>query len=159
MDETIAETPLKDLAQVELVIARMPIKALYKLQFSVAQQVKSRTIIDAAELQHTKNGKEALELVVEKVKIESKEEKENTNIMEQGLTTMYNHIPNNTQEENRSTEENLNLIEKTIHLYRQEIEELKETLNPMTPPEVKEQRKQKAALQMAAMEEQVSAET
>jgi hypothetical protein len=65
MDEMIAQTPLKDLAQVELVLERIPTKALYKLQVSVAQEVQSCARTDATDLQHTKNGKEALELVVE----------------------------------------------------------------------------------------------
>jgi hypothetical protein len=37
------------------------------------------------DLQHTKNGKEALELVVEQVKLETKEEKECTDRIEQGI--------------------------------------------------------------------------
>jgi hypothetical protein len=35
MDEMIAETPLKYLAQVELILERILAKALYKLQVSV----------------------------------------------------------------------------------------------------------------------------
>jgi hypothetical protein len=46
MDKVIAQTPLKDLAQVELVLARIPTKALYKLQVSVAQEVQSHARID-----------------------------------------------------------------------------------------------------------------
>jgi hypothetical protein len=37
----MAQTPLKDLAQVELVLAKIPTKALYKLQVSVTQEVQS----------------------------------------------------------------------------------------------------------------------
>jgi hypothetical protein len=36
MDETLAQIPLKDLVQVELVMERIPTKALYKLQVNVA---------------------------------------------------------------------------------------------------------------------------
>jgi chromosome segregation ATPase len=79
--------------------------------------------------------------------------------IEQGVTTVYNHIPESAQAENTSAEEKLKLISKTIEHYRQEIEELKEKLTPTTPPEVREQRKQEVALQMEAMEEQVSATT
>jgi len=46
---------------------------------------------------------------------------------------------------------------QTIDQYRQEIEELKESLNPMTLPRVREQRKEEFALQMLEMEKQVSA--
>jgi voltage-gated potassium channel Kch len=76
VDETISQTPLKDLAQVELIMERIPTKKLYKLQVNVMQEVKSRVRTDATELQHMKNGKESLELVVKQVKIETKEEKE-----------------------------------------------------------------------------------
>jgi FtsZ-binding cell division protein ZapB len=56
----------------------------------------------------------------------------------------------------RSAEEKINLIVQTIDQYRKEIEELKENLNPMTPPEVREQRKAEVALQLAEMEKQVN---
>ena len=36
MDEIVAQTPLKDLAQVELVLERIPTMSLYKIQVSVA---------------------------------------------------------------------------------------------------------------------------
>jgi hypothetical protein len=39
INETIAQTLLKDLAQVELVLERIPTKELYNLQFSVIQEV------------------------------------------------------------------------------------------------------------------------
>jgi FtsZ-binding cell division protein ZapB len=48
---------------------------------------------------------------------------------------------------------------QTIDQYRQEIEELKEKLNPMTPPEVESRGKQEVALQLAEMEKQVNTTT
>ena len=54
--------------------------------------------------------------------------------MEHGLTKVYTHIPNSVQAKNRNGEENINLIAQTIDQYRKDIEYLKETLNPMTPP-------------------------
>jgi len=47
MDEAIAQTPLKDLTQVQLVLAKIPTKELYKLQFNVTQEVQSQTRTDA----------------------------------------------------------------------------------------------------------------
>jgi hypothetical protein len=52
----------------------------------------------------------------------------------------------------RSAEEKINLISQTIDQYKQEIEELKERLNPTTSPEVREQRAQEYALQITEME-------
>jgi len=39
MDEIVGQTPLNYLAQIQLVMMRIPTKALYKLQVSVAQEV------------------------------------------------------------------------------------------------------------------------
>jgi hypothetical protein len=65
MDEAISHTPLKDIAQVHLVLANIPTKALYKIQVSVMQEVQSHTRIDVMELQQSRNGRDSLELVVE----------------------------------------------------------------------------------------------
>jgi hypothetical protein len=46
-------------------------------------------------LKHTKNGKEVLELVVEQVKLETKEAKEHIDRLEKGLNAAYNQILNN----------------------------------------------------------------
>jgi hypothetical protein len=51
----------------------------------------------------------------------------------------------------RSAEEKIKMISQTIDGYKQEIEELKENLNPMTPLEVREQREQQSALQIVEM--------
>jgi hypothetical protein len=51
MDEIMGQTPLKDLAQIQLVMTWIPTKALYKLQVSVTQEVQSRARTDATELQ------------------------------------------------------------------------------------------------------------
>ena len=40
-EEAMVQTPLKDLAQVELVLDKIPTKALYNLQVSVTQEVQS----------------------------------------------------------------------------------------------------------------------
>jgi uncharacterized protein (DUF3084 family) len=95
VDEAIAHTPLKDLVQVQLVLAKIPTKALYKLQVSVAQEVQLRARTDPTELQATRNGKDALEFVVEQVKLETQEEKQRTNKLEQKLKEVFTRIPDN----------------------------------------------------------------
>jgi predicted nucleic acid-binding Zn-ribbon protein len=64
------------------------------------------------------------------------EEKEHDNKLEQGLTMIYNRIPDSAQLLDRSADEKINIILQMIEGYMQEIEELKEKLNPMTPPKV-----------------------
>jgi hypothetical protein len=61
------------------------------------------------------------------------------------------------QEVEISAEEKINLIAQTLDQYMQDIKELKENLNPTTPLEVREQRKQEATFQLGDMEKQVSA--
>jgi FtsZ-binding cell division protein ZapB len=52
---------------------------------------------------------------------------------------VYDRIPDSACKHlERSAEEKINLISQTIDQYKKEIEELKERLNPMTPPEVRE---------------------
>jgi hypothetical protein len=59
-----------------MLLARIPTKALYKLQVSVAQKVQSRARIGTVELQEMKGEKESLELVIEQVKFDTRGEKE-----------------------------------------------------------------------------------
>jgi hypothetical protein len=67
---------------------------------------------------------------------------------------VYDRIPDSTQEPERSAEDNINMITHTIDRYKQENEDLKERLNPTIPPEVREQREQQCALQIAEMEKE-----
>jgi hypothetical protein len=50
MDEIATQMPLKELAQVDMVLAKIPTKALYRLQVSVVQEVQSCARTDAIEL-------------------------------------------------------------------------------------------------------------
>jgi hypothetical protein len=59
-DEFVGQTPLKDLAQIQLVMTRIPTKALYKLQVRVAREVQSHARTNVAELQQTKDSREEL---------------------------------------------------------------------------------------------------
>jgi hypothetical protein len=59
---------------------------------------------------------------------------------------VYNHILNSAQAPWRSAEEKIKIISQTIEGYRQKIEEIKEKLNPTTPPKIREKREQQSAL-------------
>jgi predicted nucleic acid-binding Zn-ribbon protein len=142
-----------------MVLSRIPTKALYKLQVSVAQEVQSRVRTDAVELQEMKGEKESLELMIEQVKFDTRGEKERTDKIEQRVTTIYNHLPDNVHAESSSTEEKLKMIAQTIDHYRKQIEDLKEKLTPTTPPEVREKRKEEVALQLVELEKQANTTT
>ena len=51
MDEKTTHRPLKDIDMLYLVLPKIPTKALYKLQVSVAQEIQSRARSDVTNLQ------------------------------------------------------------------------------------------------------------
>jgi hypothetical protein len=116
--------------------------------------VQSRARTDATELQVTRNGKDALELVVEQVKLETKEEKQHTDNLEQKLKEVFTRIPDSAQVAMSNAEEQIQIITQMLEDYKKEIEELKEKLTPTTPPEVMAEREQQAALQVEMMEKE-----
>lgn len=124
MDEAIAQKPLKYLAQVELVLEKIPTKELYKLQVNVVQEVQSHARTDAAELQETRNGKDSLELVVKQLKIETKEEKQCRDNLETKLKEVFTRILGSAQASLRNVEEHIQIIVQTLKDCKKEIEEL-----------------------------------
>jgi hypothetical protein len=98
-----------------------------------------------------------LELVLEQVKLETKDEKDRTDRLEQGVAVAYDRIPKREQIAEPMTTQKIDQIVQTIDQYRLEIENFREQLIPTISPEVKEQRKQEATGQMDEMERQVNA--
>jgi hypothetical protein len=133
-------------------MGQIPTRALYKLQVIVVQEVQSHTRIDATKLQHTKDNKEDLELVLKQVKLETKDEKYHVDRIEQGVVVAYDRSPKREKTEDPTTRQKIDQIVQTIDQYKQEIKNLQEQLIPTTPLEVKEQRKQKEVRQMDEME-------
>jgi hypothetical protein len=68
------------------------------------------------ELQQTKDNKEELELVLEQVKLETKDEKDHVDRLEQGLVVAYEKIPKSAQ-----TTELTMTCRRLIRLCRQSI--------------------------------------
>lgn len=146
MDEAIAQKPLKYLAQVELVLEKIPTKELYKLQVNVVQEVQSHARTDATELQETRNGKDSLELVVKQLKIETKEEKQCRDNLETKLKEVFTRILGSAQASLRNVEEHIQIIVQTLKDCKKEIEELNKKLTSTTPLEFLAKREQEAAL-------------
>jgi hypothetical protein len=65
-----------------------------------------------------------------------KEEKEHTKKLEQGITMVYDRILDNMQAPDRSENENIKIIAQSIGIYRKEIKDFKQKINPMNPHEV-----------------------
>jgi tetrahydromethanopterin S-methyltransferase subunit B len=73
------------------------------------------------------------------------------------VVVAYEKIPKTAQRTELMVTEKIDQIVQTIDQYQQEIENLWEQLTPTTPPEVKEQRKQEATMQIKEIERQVHA--
>jgi hypothetical protein len=65
MENIVGKTPLKDLAQLQLVLPHIPTKALYKLKVSVTQEVQSRTRKEKMKLNKVEDKRDDLELIYE----------------------------------------------------------------------------------------------
>jgi hypothetical protein len=100
-----------------------------------------------------------LEIVYEKAKFETQEEKERRKGLEQKVAGTYEKIPKAAQGEEIIAAEQIDQIAQKIDQYQKEIENLREHLTPTTPPTVKEQRKQEAVAQLQEIEQQVSTTT
>jgi exonuclease VII large subunit len=92
--------------------------------------------------------------VVEKVKLETQEEKQHMNNLEQKLKEVFTRIPDSAQVATRNVEEQIQIIAQMLENYKKEIEDLKEKLTPNTPLEVTSEREQQAALQVEIMEKE-----
>jgi hypothetical protein len=82
----------------EVVMAQIPTKALYGLQASVMQEVQSRAHTDATNLEVHRGVAEMLQITCDQLNLKKEEEKERTDKLEQGLTTVYDRILDNAQE-------------------------------------------------------------
>jgi len=68
MDEIVGQTPLKDLYHIQLVLTRIPSKALHKLQVRVDHEMQAWAHKNLVELQQATKKREALETVCAKTK-------------------------------------------------------------------------------------------
>jgi hypothetical protein len=124
MDKIVGQTPLKDLSQIQLVLTRIPSGALHKLQVSVNHEVQTRACRDLTELKQATKKRDTLEIVYEKAKSETEEERECRNGLEQKVAGTYENIPQAVQSEEITVAENIDRIAQAIDQYQKEIENL-----------------------------------
>jgi hypothetical protein len=74
---------LKGIDHLDLVLPKVPTKALYKLQISVMQENQSRDRVDATSLQLANEVNKTLEMTLGQVQIEREKAKKCTDRMEQ----------------------------------------------------------------------------
>jgi hypothetical protein len=79
-----------------MVLSRIPSKALHKLQVSVTQEVQSLARTDLVELQQATKKQDALEIICEKAKFETQEERKRVNGLERRVAGTYEKIPKTT---------------------------------------------------------------
>jgi hypothetical protein len=91
-----------DMEKFEVVMVQIPTKELYGLQASVMQEVQSKTCVYATNLEVGKGVIEMLQITCNQLTLEKEEDKEHTYKLEQGLTTVYDHIPDSAQAPERS---------------------------------------------------------
>jgi len=92
MDDIVGQTPLKDLAQLQLVFPCIPSKVLHKLEVSITQEVQSRARTDLDELQQVVEKWDVMELICEQDKLETQEERERMNGLERKVAGNYEKI-------------------------------------------------------------------
>jgi len=102
MDHETAQKPNGEIEQFELVMAQIPTKALYGLQASIMQEVQSRARADATNLEVGRGVIEMLQISCDQLASKKEEEKEHVDKLEQGLTVVYDRIPDSAQEPERS---------------------------------------------------------
>jgi hypothetical protein len=90
--------------------------------------------------------------VIEQVQLETREEKQCADKLEQKIKEVFTKIPDSTQTSMSSVEEHIHIIASMLEYYKKYIKELKENLTPSTPPEVTAEREQQEALQVEMME-------
>jgi hypothetical protein len=126
MDKIVGKTPLKDLSQIQLVLTRIPSGALHRLEVSLNHEVQSHARRDLTDLKQATNKREVLEIVYEKDKSETKEERARIKGMEHKVEGTYEKIPQAAQSEEIAAPEKIDQIVQEIEKYQKEIENLQE---------------------------------
>jgi hypothetical protein len=101
---------LKDLSQIQLVLTRIPSGALNKLQVSVNHEVQSQARRDLTELKQARKKQDTLEIVYEKAKSKTDEDRECIKGLEQKVAGTYEKIPQAAQKEEITTVEKIDQI-------------------------------------------------
>jgi len=112
------------------------------MQVSVTHELQSQAREDVIELQVTRDGKEALEMLIEYINMDTQEKKQWLDKFEKKMKEVFTKIPKSVQEAMRSGEEQIQIIVQILEDYKKEIEDLNENLTPTTPLEVTTEREQ-----------------
>jgi hypothetical protein len=136
MDEETTQRPLREIEMMDLALPKIPTKALYKLQVSIAQEIQSRARSDATNLQLAQEDNTSLKEALSQEGKERKLAQQRVEEMEKQISGVFQAIPDNTESEEASSEEKMRKIAQALVQYKEKIKELEEHTVPMTPPTV-----------------------
>jgi hypothetical protein len=118
LDPETVQTPLQEVEEMDIIMAQIPMKALYRLQASVMQEVQSRAHTDATNLEVGRGVTKMLQITCDQLTAEKEEQKYHVDRLEQGVTAAYNRIPNSVQVAEPNTVQNIDHIVQTIDQYQ-----------------------------------------
>jgi hypothetical protein len=139
IDEEATQNPLKEIETLDLALAKIPMKALYKLQISVMQEIQSRARSDAMNLQIVQEENITLKEAIIQEGKEKNIVQQKVEEMEKHISEVFQTIPDNAGSEEVSSEEKMRKIAQALEQYKSQIKELEERAVPTTPPEVRVQ--------------------
>jgi hypothetical protein len=117
MDKIVGQTPMKELIQIQLFFTRIPLGALHRLKVSVNHKVQSHERRELTELKQVTKKRDTLEIVYEKDKDETQEERECIKVLEKKVARTYEKIPQAAQSEVITTVEKFDRIAQEIYQY------------------------------------------
>jgi hypothetical protein len=107
LDEETTQKPLKDIEALDVALAKIPTKALYKLQVSIAQEIQSRERVDTTNLQVAQAENITMKEALNHEAQQKERAQQKVEEMETQIHILFQAIPDNTNEEAVSSEEKL----------------------------------------------------
>jgi hypothetical protein len=143
IDEETTQRPLKEIEMLDLAFPKIPTKALYKLQVSIAQEIQSRARSDTTNLQLAQEDNTSLkEALSQEGKEKNMVHRQKVDEMENQVHTVFQAISDSEGVQGVSAQEKMQKIAQTLQHYKDQIKELEEHAVPTTPPEIRVQREQ-----------------
>jgi hypothetical protein len=140
LHEDTMKNPLEYIDTLDLAFPKIPTKALYKLQVSVAQEIHSRIRYDMTNIQITQEENTILKEVIIQEGQEKNMAQKKVDEMENQIHVVFKAIIDSVESEGASSEEKMRNIVHTLQQYKDQIKELEDLTIPTTPPYVRSKR-------------------
>ena len=134
INEETTQKLVKDIKMLDLMMPKIPTKALYKLQVSVVQNIQSRARSDMMNLKIVQEENMALkEAISQEGQRKEITQKKVDQIVTQ-IDVFFQSISYDTVYDETSLEEKITKIVQTLYQYKEKIKEFEEHIVPTTPP-------------------------